>query len=111
MHFLSLFVFHFFLCPLLFKTNSCKYKIKKHTKIEVYTLQIILEGMGRALHTNFNAQFKCDALKVRLYGVVYNLGCDKGVEVLGSRELGQWGLKFSFDTSCNMKNLSCSLQW
>ncbi|KAI8013786.1 Pantothenate kinase 2 [Camellia lanceoleosa] len=25
---------------------------------------IILEGMGRALHTNFNAQFKCDALKI-----------------------------------------------
>ncbi|OMO67679.1 hypothetical protein COLO4_30050 [Corchorus olitorius] len=24
---------------------------------------IILEGMGRALHTNFNARFKCDALK------------------------------------------------
>lgn len=27
-------------------------------------LQIILEGMGRAIHTNFNARFKCDALKV-----------------------------------------------
>ncbi|KAG2675866.1 hypothetical protein I3843_12G026800 [Carya illinoinensis] len=27
---------------------------------------IILEGMGRALHTNFNGRFKCDALKVRL---------------------------------------------
>ncbi|KAL6493540.1 Pantothenate kinase 2, mitochondrial [Orobanche gracilis] len=25
---------------------------------------IILEGMGRALHTNFNAKFKCDALKL-----------------------------------------------
>lgn len=23
--------------------------------------------MGRALHTNFNARFKCDALKVRFY--------------------------------------------
>ncbi|KAL3571103.1 hypothetical protein D5086_028352 [Populus alba] len=25
---------------------------------------IILEGMGRALHTNFNARFKCEALKI-----------------------------------------------
>ncbi|KAJ0505882.1 putative pantothenate kinase [Helianthus annuus] len=25
---------------------------------------VILEGMGRALHTNYNARFKCDALKV-----------------------------------------------
>ncbi|KAG6683655.1 hypothetical protein I3842_12G025700 [Carya illinoinensis] len=25
---------------------------------------IILEGMGRALHTNFNGRFKCDALKI-----------------------------------------------
>lgn len=30
------------------------------------TVQIILEGMGRALHTNFNARFKCEALKVWL---------------------------------------------
>ncbi|KAE9453749.1 hypothetical protein C3L33_14354, partial [Rhododendron williamsianum] len=27
---------------------------------------VILEGMGRSLHTNYNAQFKCDALKVRV---------------------------------------------
>ncbi|KDP31092.1 hypothetical protein JCGZ_11468 [Jatropha curcas] len=27
---------------------------------------IILEGMGRALHTNFNAQFKCDVLKLAM---------------------------------------------
>jgi hypothetical protein len=27
-------------------------------------MQLILEGMGRALHTNLNARFKCDALKV-----------------------------------------------
>ncbi|KAF8378279.1 hypothetical protein HHK36_029618 [Tetracentron sinense] len=27
---------------------------------------IILEGMGRALHTNYNARFKCDALKEKL---------------------------------------------
>lgn len=27
-------------------------------------MQIILEGMGRAIHTNLNARFKCDALKV-----------------------------------------------
>ena len=52
-----------------------KKKKEKHTIIRVCALQIILEGMGRALHTNFNAQFKCDALKVRLYGVVSNLGC------------------------------------
>ena len=24
----------------------------------------IIEGMGRAIHTNFNAKFKCDCLKV-----------------------------------------------
>ncbi|XP_043724235.1 pantothenate kinase 2-like isoform X2 [Telopea speciosissima] len=28
--------------------------------------KIILEGMGRALHTNFNARFKCDALKLAM---------------------------------------------
>ncbi|KAH7658749.1 type II pantothenate kinase protein [Dioscorea alata] len=27
---------------------------------------IILEGMGRSLHTNFNAKFKCDALKLAM---------------------------------------------
>ncbi|KAJ4973426.1 hypothetical protein NE237_006600 [Protea cynaroides] len=27
---------------------------------------MILEGMGRALHTNFNARFKCDALKLAM---------------------------------------------
>ncbi|KAK4479335.1 hypothetical protein RD792_014847 [Penstemon davidsonii] len=27
---------------------------------------VILEGMGRALHTNFNAKFKCDALKLAM---------------------------------------------
>ncbi|KAK1302878.1 Pantothenate kinase 2 [Acorus calamus] len=27
---------------------------------------IILEGMGRALHTNYNAHFKCDALKLAM---------------------------------------------
>ncbi|XP_010243061.1 PREDICTED: pantothenate kinase 2 isoform X1 [Nelumbo nucifera] len=27
---------------------------------------VILEGMGRALHTNFNAHFKCDALKLAM---------------------------------------------
>ncbi|CAA6671454.1 unnamed protein product [Spirodela intermedia] len=27
---------------------------------------VILEGMGRTLHTNFNAQFKCDALKLAM---------------------------------------------
>ncbi|RZC59172.1 hypothetical protein C5167_006472 [Papaver somniferum] len=27
---------------------------------------IILEGMGRAIHTNFNAHFKCDALKLAM---------------------------------------------
>ncbi len=25
---------------------------------------IIIEGMGRAIHTNFKAKFKCDCLKV-----------------------------------------------
>ncbi|XP_024970420.1 pantothenate kinase 2-like [Cynara cardunculus var. scolymus] len=27
---------------------------------------VILEGMGRALHTNYNARFKCDALKLAM---------------------------------------------
>jgi type II pantothenate kinase len=27
---------------------------------------VILEGMGRALHTNFNARFKCEALKLAM---------------------------------------------
>ncbi|OVA20723.1 protein of unknown function DUF89 [Macleaya cordata] len=27
---------------------------------------IILEGMGRAIHTNFNTRFKCDALKLAM---------------------------------------------
>ncbi|KAM2387022.1 hypothetical protein ACFX1X_039425 [Malus domestica] len=27
---------------------------------------VILEGMGRSLHTNFNAKFKCDALKLAM---------------------------------------------
>lgn len=27
-------------------------------------VQLILEGMGRSLHTNLNARFKCDTLKV-----------------------------------------------
>ncbi|XP_058192613.1 pantothenate kinase 2 [Rhododendron vialii] len=27
---------------------------------------VILEGMGRSLHTNYNAQFKCDALKLAM---------------------------------------------
>lgn len=27
---------------------------------------VILEGMGRSLHTNFNARFKCDALKLAM---------------------------------------------
>ncbi|XP_068641687.1 pantothenate kinase 2-like isoform X2 [Aristolochia californica] len=47
---------------------------------------IILEGMGRALHTNFNARFKCDALKLAMVknqrlaeklvqGNIYNCVC------------------------------------
>jgi len=32
-------------------------------------MQLILEGMGRALHTNLNARFKCDALKVMVSGL------------------------------------------
>ncbi|XP_062168584.1 pantothenate kinase 2 isoform X3 [Alnus glutinosa] len=47
---------------------------------------IILEGMGRALHTNFNARFKCDALKLAMvknqrlaekliYGNIYDCVC------------------------------------
>ncbi|VAI20271.1 unnamed protein product [Triticum turgidum subsp. durum] len=29
-------------------------------------MQLILEGMGRSLHTNLNARFKCDALKLAM---------------------------------------------
>lgn len=32
--------------------------------LDYHMLQVVLEGMGRALHTNFNAHFKCDTLKV-----------------------------------------------
>ncbi|KAL2961370.1 hypothetical protein AAZX31_17G086700 [Glycine max] len=32
---------------------------------------IILEGMGRALHTNLNARFQCDALKVSSSGLLF----------------------------------------
>ncbi|KAI5009728.1 hypothetical protein ZWY2020_011865 [Hordeum vulgare] len=31
---------------------------------------LILEGMGRSLHTNLNACFKCDALKAKYYQVI-----------------------------------------
>ena len=31
--------------------------------------QLVLEGMGRCLHTNFNAKFRCDTLKVRPRGL------------------------------------------
>lgn len=46
---------------------------------------IILEGMGRALHTNLNAKFKCDTLKLaviknkwlanRLNGDIFSIIC------------------------------------
>lgn len=49
----------------LAKGNACTNFMQ-----EVCALQIILEGMGRAIHTNFNAKFKCDALKVM--GVIDN---------------------------------------
>ncbi|KAH7550466.1 hypothetical protein JRO89_XS13G0196800 [Xanthoceras sorbifolium] len=48
---------------------------------------IILEGMGRALHTNFNAWFKCDALKF----------CESRLQI------------FAFDTSYNIKNIGLQL--
>lgn len=40
-------------------------KEKRYSKQAFCSMQIILEGMGRSLHTNLNARFKCDALKVR----------------------------------------------
>lgn len=43
---------------------SCHFARTPVTHLSFQVLQIILEGMGRALHTNYNAQFKCDALKV-----------------------------------------------
>lgn len=39
--------------------------------LELCDMQIILEGMGRSLHTNYNAQFKCDALKVDSFIMFY----------------------------------------
>ncbi len=30
------------------------------------SLAVIIEGMGRAIHTNYNAKFKCDALKLAM---------------------------------------------
>ncbi|RXH96222.1 hypothetical protein DVH24_008726 [Malus domestica] len=39
---------------------------------------VILEGMGRSLHTNFNAKFKCDALKVRI-SMVLLVWCDVSI--------------------------------
>ncbi|KAJ9568093.1 hypothetical protein OSB04_004059 [Centaurea solstitialis] len=30
---------------------------------------VVLEGMGRALHTNYNARFKCDTLKIRAFEI------------------------------------------
>lgn len=41
---------------------------------EFVVVQVILEGMGRAIHTNFNARFKCDALKVMFTGFVFHRG-------------------------------------
>lgn len=35
--------------------------------LDPHMLQVILEGMGRALHTNFKAKFKCDCLKVSFF--------------------------------------------
>lgn len=32
---------------------------------------MILEGMGRSLHTNFDAKFKCDTLKVICWFTLY----------------------------------------
>ncbi|KAK7265605.1 hypothetical protein RJT34_33227 [Clitoria ternatea] len=62
--------------------------------------EIILEGMGRALHTNLNAQFQCDALKPKMdqksegscfigiakLNVVLEGGCD--VKVTGEADNG-----------------------
>ena len=42
---------------------NCKEKWYKNV-MYANAMQIILEGMGRAIHTNFNAKFKCDVLKV-----------------------------------------------
>ncbi|THG18746.1 hypothetical protein TEA_012449 [Camellia sinensis var. sinensis] len=51
---------------------------------------IILEGMGRALHTNFNARFKCDALKVRVYRSVIFLECKDRRHLVISRVPINW---------------------
>lgn len=34
--------------------------------VEMKTDLIVLEGMGRAIHTNLYAQFKCDTLKLAI---------------------------------------------
>lgn len=35
------------------------------------TLQVVLEGMGRSLHTNYNIKFNCEVLKVSYHSKTY----------------------------------------
>lgn len=46
-------------CLDLSRININLAKVINANKVDL----IILEGMGRAIHTNFNAKFKCDSLK------------------------------------------------
>lgn len=52
---------HTFPRYMLSTTNACT------SELALNVMQIILEGMGRAIHTNLDAHFKCDALKVRVF--------------------------------------------
>jgi hypothetical protein len=66
---------HFLACSQLESSLICFFLNQFFDLLVLFFMdvtQLILEGMGRALHTNLNARFKCDALKVRAdSGVCY----------------------------------------
>ena len=39
----------------------------------VDNIPLVLEGMGRAVHTNYYAKFNCECLKVTIYDLVRNV--------------------------------------
>ena len=47
-------------CLDLSRINIDLAELMKSSRVDL----VILEGMGRAIHTNYNARFKCDCLKV-----------------------------------------------
>ena len=57
-----------------------------HFKMNVWMLQVVIEGMGRAIHSNLRTRFRCPALKLAMIknarlaanlfnGVVYDCVC------------------------------------